>query len=62
MKGRTGCPAQALPGVSPRTLGSLNLRKGIKEANRSLEIRLNLPIALTVLSTTIGGYIAYHKS
>jgi hypothetical protein len=31
----------------------------IKEATRSLELRLNLLIALTVLSSAIGGYIAY---
>ena len=30
----------------------------IKEANRSLEIRLNLLIAITTISGAIGGYIA----
>ncbi len=33
----------------------------VKEANRSLEIRMNFLIALTVLSTALGGYIAYLK-
>lgn len=30
----------------------------IKEATRSLEIRLNLLIAITTLASAIGGYIA----
>lgn len=31
----------------------------VKEATRSLEIRLNMLIAITTISTAIGGYVAF---